>query len=191
MVRMSIFICGQSLFHRRDAESAEQNIPTSTTRAWPTTNREPPSTIDYRLLSFSFATGAFTSSNPSGKFIRTCFRSRSSFSRYASAKGISYGSFAPLFWSSPRASLLLTTNSGASPAPLQLGAFTARKLKFGAQQRLGIGKRLDALKFQHQKTLMRPEILDGYFAALTVFPERPQPHVLPEAVRNIGVQFDR
>jgi len=76
------------------------------------------------------------------------------------------------------------------PARLQLGAFTARKLKFGANQRLGIGNRLDALKLQHQKTLLRPEIFDRYFAALPVFPERPQPHVLPEAVRDIGVQFD-
>src|SRR5208337_4903683 len=64
-------------------------------------------------------------------------------------------------------------------------------LKFGAEQRLGIGNRLDALKLQHQKTLMRPEILDRYFAALAVFGERPQPHVLPEAVRNIGVQLNR
>ncbi|MGD0792639.1 MAG: hypothetical protein ABR920_12795 [Terriglobales bacterium] len=38
---------------------------------------------------------------------------------------------------------------------------------------------------------MRPEIFDRYFAALPVFRKRPQPHVLPEAVRNIGVQFDR
>ncbi len=77
------------------------------------------------------------------------------------------------------------------PARLQLGAFAARKLKFGAHQRLGIGNRSDALKLQHQKTLMRPKILDRYFAALPIFRERPQPHVLPEAVRNIGVQFDR
>ena len=77
------------------------------------------------------------------------------------------------------------------PARLQLGAFTARKLKFGAHQRLSIGNRLDALKLQNQKTLMRPQILDRYFAALAVFRERPQPHVLPEAVRNAGMQFDR
>jgi hypothetical protein len=38
---------------------------------------------------------------------------------------------------------------------------------------------------------VRPEILDRHFAALAVFRERPQPHVLPEAVRNISVQFDR
>src|SRR5208282_5600484 len=77
------------------------------------------------------------------------------------------------------------------PAGLQLGALTARKLKFGADQRFGIGNRLNSLKLQHQKTLMRPKILDRYFAALAVFSERPQPHCLPEAVRNIGVQFDR
>jgi hypothetical protein len=38
---------------------------------------------------------------------------------------------------------------------------------------------------------MRPKIFDRHFAALAVFRKRPQPHVLPEAVRNIGVQFDR
>jgi hypothetical protein len=38
---------------------------------------------------------------------------------------------------------------------------------------------------------MRPKIFNRYFAALAVFRERPQPHVSPEAVRNIGVQFDR
>src|SRR5260221_11745438 len=38
---------------------------------------------------------------------------------------------------------------------------------------------------------MRPEIFDRYFAALATFRERPQPHLLPEAIRNIGVQFDR
>jgi hypothetical protein len=77
------------------------------------------------------------------------------------------------------------------PARLQLGAFAARKLKFGADQRLGIGNRLDALKLQHKKTLMRPEILDGHFSALAVSRERPYPHVLPEAVRNTGVQLNR
>jgi hypothetical protein len=77
------------------------------------------------------------------------------------------------------------------PAWLQLRAFTARKLQFGADQRLGIGNRLDAPKLQNQKTLMRPKIIDRYFAALAVFSERPQPHILPKAVRNIGMQFDR
>src|ERR1700730_5714505 len=77
------------------------------------------------------------------------------------------------------------------PPRFQLSALAARKLKLGAHQRLGIGNRLDALKLQHQKTLMRPEILDRYFAALAVFCERPQPHFLPEAARSIGVQFDR
>ncbi len=38
---------------------------------------------------------------------------------------------------------------------------------------------------------MRPQIFDRYFAALAVFRERPQPHALPEAVWNIGVQLDR
>ena len=37
---------------------------------------------------------------------------------------------------------------------------------------------------------MRPQIFDRHFAALAIFCERPQPHVLPETVRNIGVQFD-
>jgi hypothetical protein len=38
---------------------------------------------------------------------------------------------------------------------------------------------------------MRPNIFDRHFAALAVFRKRPQPHVLPEAIGNIGVQFDR
>jgi hypothetical protein len=38
---------------------------------------------------------------------------------------------------------------------------------------------------------MRPEIFDRYFAALPIFQKRPQPHILPEAVWNTGVQFDR
>jgi hypothetical protein len=37
---------------------------------------------------------------------------------------------------------------------------------------------------------VRPQVLDRYFAALTRFQERPQPHVFPEAVRNTGVQLD-
>src|SRR5208282_5563811 len=86
-----------------------------------------------------------------------------------------------------------TTNQVAQvrPARLQFRAVASRKLKFSAHQRLGVGNRSDALKSQHQKALMRPEILNHDFAALAVFRERPQPHVSPEAVRNSGVQFSR
>src|SRR5208337_618456 len=77
------------------------------------------------------------------------------------------------------------------PARLRLGALVNRKLKFRAHQRLGIGNRLDALKLQYQKTLMRPQILDRHFAALAVLLERPQPHVSPKALRNSGVQLNR
>ncbi len=52
------------------------------------------------------------------------------------------------------------------PARLQLGAFDARNLKLGTDQRLGIGNRLDAVKLQNQKALVRPEVLDLHLPSL-------------------------
>jgi hypothetical protein len=38
---------------------------------------------------------------------------------------------------------------------------------------------------------VRPKIRNRNFAALPVSRKRPQPHILPETVRNTGMQLDR
>ncbi len=63
-------------------------------------------------------------------------------------------------------------------------------LQLGANQRLGIGNRINPFEFQNQVTFVRPKAFNLQLAALPIVKKRQQVQALLKPARHITVQLD-